>query len=74
MKEIGIHLQYSVFICRLTWRELGALKEAIGELIDEEEDDVRIYPLPENCLVFLLGRAPQSPVDLFELMRGKVIA
>lgn len=74
MKEVGIHLQYSVFMCRLTWRELAALKEAIQELIDEEEDDVRIYPLPESCLVFMLGRAPESPVDLFKLIGAKVIA
>ncbi len=60
MKGIGVHLQYSVFLCRLTWRELGGLKEALEQLIEPSEDDVRIYPLPSRSLIFALGRGPEA--------------
>ena len=60
MKGIGVHLQYSVFLCRLTWRELGGLKEALEHLIEPSEDDVRIYPLPSRSLIFALGRGPEA--------------
>ena len=59
MKGIGVHFQYSVFLCRLTWRELGGLKEALEQLIEPSEDDVRIYPLPSRSLIFALGRGPE---------------
>ncbi|HID06416.1 MAG TPA: CRISPR-associated endonuclease Cas2 [Armatimonadetes bacterium] len=60
MKGLGFHLQYSVFLCRLTWKELKVLKMAIEELIEPSEDDVRIYPLGTSSLVFALGRGPEG--------------
>lgn len=60
MKGIGLHLQYSVFLCRLSWRELVGLKVALEHLIEPSEDDVRIYPLPSRSLVFALGRGPEA--------------
>ncbi len=67
LKEIGLHLQYSVFHCRLTWPELNELKEKLAEIIDDERDDVRIYPMPAAMEVTVLGcgdRAPEG-IDLF---------
>lgn len=69
MKGLGWHLQYSVFLCRLHWRELCELKAVIEELISPDEDDVRIYPLPAESLVFALGKGPESPIDLEEIVK-----
>jgi CRISPR-associated protein Cas2 len=61
MKDRGLHLQLSVFLCSLTWPELGELKDALSRLIDEVKDDIRIYPLPANDIVVALGRGDRVP-------------
>jgi len=61
MKERGIHIQYSVFYCVLTYEELKALKTELQSLINPRYDDVRIYPLPENSLVAVLGKEAIIP-------------
>lgn len=61
MKEKGIHLQYSVFYCLLTWEELKELKTELSEIVDEDEDDVRIYPLQKDSLVASLGCGARLP-------------
>lgn len=67
LKGCGIHIQYSVFHCRLSWRELIELKRDITGIISESEDDVRIYPLPTNGEVFVMGIGDRVPegVDIF---------
>ena len=67
MKGSGIHLQYSVFHCSLTWQQLLQLEEKISWLIDEEEDDVRIYPLPSNGKMIVMGCGDRVPegVEIF---------
>ena len=67
MKGRGIHLQYSVFYCSLTWRELQHLKEKISDLIDDEADDVRIYPLPSDYKVIVPGCGDRVPegIEIF---------
>jgi CRISPR-associated protein Cas2 len=61
MKDWGAHLQLSVFLCSLTWKELGQLKRWLAELIDEREDDVRIYPLPAGDAISTLGLGDRVP-------------
>lgn len=61
MKGIGIHLQYSVFHCTLTWAELNELKRRLKELIDAKYDDIKIYPLPANCKIIVLGCGDRMP-------------
>lgn len=67
LKGIGRHLQYSVFHCVLTWQQLTGLEAELKELIEEKEDDVRIYPLPADEKVFVLGCGDRLPegVDYF---------
>ncbi|MEW6117413.1 MAG: CRISPR-associated endonuclease Cas2 [Nitrospirota bacterium] len=61
MKGRGIHLQYSVFYCSLTWPELMKLTEELRSRIKEKEDDVRIYPLPSKALVSIMGCEDRVP-------------
>lgn len=67
LKGCGIHIQYSVFHCRLSWPELIELKKDLRGIIKESEDDVRIYPLPEKAEVFVMGVGDRVPegVDIF---------
>lgn len=67
MKGKGLHIQYSVFHCRLTWQELLELKEKLTGLIDERVDDVRIYPLPSEEKVAVMGCGDRVPggVEIF---------
>ncbi len=67
MKDHGLHVEYSVFHCSLTWPELQTMKRDLLRLIDDEKDDVRIYPLPEKVKVMKIGIGARIPdgVDLF---------
>jgi CRISPR-associated protein Cas2 len=62
LKGEGVALQYSVFLCSLTWPELERVKERMAELIEAETDDVRIYPLPSGDVIHALGRPSRAPV------------
>ncbi len=67
IKQSGVHLQYSVFYCRLTWEGLVKLKAQLRSIINEKEDDVRIYPLPSEIKVKIMGCGDRVPdgVDIF---------
>jgi CRISPR-associated protein Cas2 len=55
MKGKGIHLQYSVFHCSFSWPRLLEIKDKLRLIIDERKDDVRIYPLPSEEKVIIMG-------------------
>ena len=61
MKQSGIHIQYSVFYCRLTWQNLVELKGKLGSIINPKKDDVRIYPLPSELKVAVMGLGDRIP-------------
>lgn len=67
LSGIGTHMQYSVFFCRLTWQELTNLKKDLRDVIDEREDDIRIYPLPTRIKCTVIGRGDRVPegVEVF---------
>lgn len=45
MKAFGVHLQYSVFECELSPRELAIMKAALDPIINHEEDQILIIDL-----------------------------
>ncbi len=45
MKAFGVHLQYSVFECDLSAREVAILKSAVDPLINHAVDQVLIVDL-----------------------------
>lgn len=61
MKGRGIHLQYSVFYCEFTWPQLQEIKWRLGALIEPDEDDLRIYPLPASGQVEVYGQGDRVP-------------
>lgn len=60
-KQCGIHLQYSVFYCRFTWVELQKFKSNLAEIINKKEDDIRIYPLPNEVKTVVIGCGDRIP-------------
>jgi CRISPR-associated protein Cas2 len=59
LEGYGRRAQYSVFECELRPADLDRLKARLRDLIDDQQDDVRFYPLCESCLrkTTLLGKA-----------------
>lgn len=49
LKHFGAPVQESVFECFLSPREIISMKKMIGEVIDEEVDQVRYYYFCEMC-------------------------
>lgn len=47
--NFGARVQYSVFECDLSKKQLQAMKEQILPYVDPEEDSLRIYKLCEAC-------------------------
>ncbi len=64
----GRHIQYSVFLCQTDRRRLLTIINQLEALIEHTEDDVRIYSLPEDHTVAVLGQGDRTPesVYLFE--------
>lgn len=55
LKGRGVHVQYSVFLCSLTWPELESVKADLAALIEDSADDVRVYPVPSGEAIEALG-------------------
>ncbi len=49
LKDYGEHIQYSVFECLLRDKELDRMAKRISSLIDQNDDNVRIYLLCAAC-------------------------
>jgi CRISPR-associated protein Cas2 len=65
MKGFGTHTQYSVFECELDEDEHAKMLRTIRRIVDESEDDVKIYRLCHACLrtveVVGVGRTAIEP-------------
>jgi CRISPR-associated protein Cas2 len=55
----GQWAQYSVFECDVRPADVDRIEQRLRQLMQRELDDIRLYPLCENCLakVRLLGKA-----------------
>ncbi len=49
LKDFGDRVHYSVFECLLDTLHFDKMLAKIGELVDEQDDSVRIYTLCANC-------------------------
>ncbi|GAB0149200.1 MULTISPECIES: CRISPR-associated endonuclease Cas2 [Marichromatium] len=54
--DLGIALQYSVFLIPATVAEIDRFVVLIGGIIDQRADDIRVYPLPSRLEVWRRGR------------------
>ena len=50
MLDYGTRIQYSVFECNLTKNQIQKMTMELKDLLDEDEDSIRIYYLCDSCL------------------------
>jgi len=73
MKGVGLHAQYSVFLCELSAQGLVALQSRLEELIDHDADQVLFVDIgpaegrAANAISYI-GRTHTGPI------RGPLIA
>jgi len=58
VKKVGVPIQYSVFLARMTHPEIKGLMEDLSAIIHPRSDDVRAYMIPESIQVDCLGQNP----------------
>lgn len=66
LDDVGDHVQYSVFLCELTRKELAALRSALTTNVHDREDQVMILDLGPAHLSLesamqVIGR-PHEPI------------
>jgi CRISPR-associated protein Cas2 len=59
LEGFGKRVQYSVFECEVRPTDVAGLRARLEKLLQQDEDDVRVYPLCENCRakIAMLGKA-----------------
>lgn len=50
LRNYGTPVQYSVFECHLTKKNLAKLKQEIAKIVRKRKDNVRYYFLCESCV------------------------
>lgn len=56
LRQEGVRLQYSVYVLAGTRQHVEGVLDHLRTLIDEQSDDVRVYPLGENTRIWGLGK------------------
>ncbi|WP_161595509.1 CRISPR-associated endonuclease Cas2 [Tepidimonas charontis] len=54
-KTVAIPVQYSLYACYETARGILGIRDALADMINDREDDVRIYQLPQRLRVARFG-------------------
>ena len=62
----ALMVQYSVYYCELTQAGMERIKAMIAEHIDPTADDVRLYPLPDDFDITLLGEPANGCLPVLE--------
>lgn len=62
--RFGNRVQYSVFECELTSRQIEKMAKAIRSIMLEEKDNVRYYQICKNCVqsVEVFGGNPLTTI------------
>ncbi|MCK9280546.1 MAG: CRISPR-associated endonuclease Cas2 [Melioribacteraceae bacterium] len=49
LEQYGVRIQYSMFECSLTKKELSELKQKLEKLINKKDSSIYFFPLCESC-------------------------
>lgn len=60
LKSYGERVQYSVFECWLTAKELKTLKERLDKLHEAHEDSIRFYPTSDAVAILGVGAVSEE--------------
>lgn len=66
VKKHAIPIQYSVYLAQASANQMQDILREIEHIIDPKQDDIRIYPIPKNPNITLIGQAPL--LDGFDLI------
>ena len=68
LEDYGRRVQYSVFECDLTAKQAQKLTKEMKEVLNPEEDGIRVYRLCQECLkkIKVMGQA-QPPAETPEV-------
>ncbi len=65
MKKHGVAMQKSVFILKIDKSGLYKLVSGVKELVNNQEDDVRIYPVISPSSIWTAGQQEKKLENLF---------
>ena len=68
LEGYGRRVQYSVFECYMSLDQMRKLHQALKPRVNLEEDNVRLYWLPERSVALTLtlgSRLPEPPPDSY---------
>lgn len=68
LEGIGLRVQLSVFELDIAPQKLGAVSQAIEDMLDLAEDSVRIYPVCGTCGGKLLRLGREAPLERSAIM------
>lgn len=70
LKGVGFHAQKSVFECFLDQKRIDKLIKRLRHFINEEEDSLRIYILPEHFCeqTLIVGRGEKNTLPRLILL------
>ena len=63
--RFGNRVQYSVFECELTSRQIEKMTKAIRNIMSKEKDNVRYYQICKNCVqsIEIFGGKPLTTIE-----------
>lgn len=64
LKNFGQHVQYSVFECDLNQAAYQRLREALAELVDKQQDNIRFYVINQEDVRKRLVWGPERSMVL----------
>ncbi len=67
MEAYGVRVQYSVFECELTEKQVQQMQRRLKRVMKLEEDSVRFYRICESCKeeITILGQGKVSETDYY---------
>lgn len=65
LEKIGIRIEYSIFYVKITKEEMTEFAIELSKIINEKEDDIRIYEITEYGIA--LGKA--TPLEDIFILR-----
>lgn len=66
VKKHAIPIQYSVYLAQVSTNQIKDILKELEHIIDPKHDDIRIYPIPKEPNITLIGQAPL--IDDLELI------
>ncbi len=70
VRKHGVALQRSVFLLQMDAREFDSLQHGIRNLVNDREDDVRIYPIRHPGVLWSAGLQQEAVRSLYAPVPG----